>query len=157
MLSIRLGGSDNDVLVAFDLGTEQCRELPHPEPNNPFKTLSVLGGCLSVTILHYKGYEDCCIYSAHVWVMKIYGIEDSWTKVCKVSHLPLSRSVYVKPLAYSRCRDKILLYFDDGDGLVWYDLKMKRTQNVKVSGAPRFYVTTFVVGSLVPLNNSVTD
>ncbi|XP_027120326.1 F-box protein CPR1-like [Coffea arabica] len=67
-------------IAAFDLSTEQFFDLPMPEYEDynidRGITLGSLDGCLS-TVFHIK--FDPCI-QVHLWVMKDYGIKDSWTK-----------------------------------------------------------------------------
>ncbi|CAI9118810.1 OLC1v1020426C1 [Oldenlandia corymbosa var. corymbosa] len=66
------------VIAAFDLAKEEFEELPPPigvdEDKFVFNELAVLGGCLALFIDSYKGHID-------VWVMKEYGVRDSWTKI----------------------------------------------------------------------------
>ncbi|XP_058786770.1 F-box/kelch-repeat protein At3g23880-like [Vicia villosa] len=65
-------------IVSFDLGTDSYRKLlpPHHAEIRPdYLRLSVLRDCL------------CLISDHHIWVMKEYGIQDSWTKLFSVSYM----------------------------------------------------------------------
>ncbi|XP_071902557.1 F-box/kelch-repeat protein At3g23880-like [Coffea arabica] len=67
--------SDVSLILAFDLSCEELKLLPLPSsrPENClFSRIAVLDGCL--TMVATMGY---CI---DVWMMKGYGVEESWTK-----------------------------------------------------------------------------
>ncbi|CAL5184551.1 unnamed protein product [Lathyrus oleraceus] len=78
-------------ILSFDLGNDSCQKLlpPHHADISPdYLTLSVLRDSL------------CLISDHHIWVMKEYGIHDSWTKLCSVTYLQdpsmrLSKALYV--------------------------------------------------------------
>jgi F-box interacting protein len=68
-------------IVSFDLETETFRDIMLPNEflaseNEGSWQLSVLDECLSL-IVNYKNGET----SMHVWVMKEYGVSNSWTKI----------------------------------------------------------------------------
>ncbi|KAJ4832949.1 hypothetical protein Tsubulata_024095, partial [Turnera subulata] len=63
------------MLISFDLTDEQFREIPKPDAPGLERThyqLLVLGGCLSAAYYDNGGYA--------LWVMKEYGVGDSWVK-----------------------------------------------------------------------------
>lgn len=77
------------LIVAFDPVTEEYREVPMPGSNyGDFAMgVGVLGGSLCV-VFNYSVYgrpdwlnPDYVV----IWVMKEYGIKQSWTKLCTVA------------------------------------------------------------------------
>ncbi|CAK8564702.1 unnamed protein product [Lathyrus sativus] len=63
-------------IVSFDLGKESYQKLlPPPGHAEIGMSLSVLRDCL------------CVLFDNHIWVMKEYGIYDSWTKLLSVSYM----------------------------------------------------------------------
>ncbi|KAJ0017036.1 hypothetical protein Pint_09676 [Pistacia integerrima] len=143
-----------NLIVAFDLVDEEFRVLPQPDYGDNEKDfvldVGVLEGRLSV-ICNYNQVK------VDVWVMKEYGVKESWSKLFSIER---SRSIssfrFLKPLAYSKgCgdgdgRDKILLDVN-GEKLVWYDWKRKRLKTVRIKGAPDSFGTFLCVESLIPL------
>ncbi|KAM3358730.1 F-box/kelch-repeat protein isoform X1 [Capsicum galapagoense] len=61
-------------VMSIDLVDEKCRKVEHPcyGVENYFLTLGVLGSDLSVLCSHKR---------TDVWVMKEYGVKESWTKL----------------------------------------------------------------------------
>ncbi|PWA85330.1 F-box associated interaction domain-containing protein [Artemisia annua] len=106
-------------IVALDLGKKTYSEVLQPEYDEGRKrlTLGVFGEWLSVFCNYYeKRVVD-------VWVMKVYGVKDSWTKLLSIPHLSDRNSVplYMKihaPLCTSN-DGKLLLHL--GTKLVVYD------------------------------------
>ncbi|KAK8688712.1 hypothetical protein V6N13_087456 [Hibiscus sabdariffa] len=66
------------LLISFDLQTEQFQEVPKPDccgggSDRCFHHLMVLRGCLSAGAYHVNEELE-------IWVMKEYGIKESWIK-----------------------------------------------------------------------------
>lgn len=143
--------SEKVVIVAFDLESEKYRVVPHPDgvDNNTYMNVGVLGGCLSVIC-------SCFRVGLSIWVMKEYGVKESWVKLISIAPDVISYFAYVRPLAYSKDGNAILLERElpDGVKLIWYDLKKKTVKNAKFRGVPKSFEAMFFVGSLVPLNNN---
>ncbi|PWA98978.1 F-box associated interaction domain-containing protein [Artemisia annua] len=73
-------------IVSFDLATETFGEVSPPRLYGDkydrgilFTKLTTLGEWLCV-IVHYGGSR------AHLWVMKVYGVKDSWTKLVSIPY-----------------------------------------------------------------------
>ncbi|XP_058767133.1 F-box/kelch-repeat protein At3g23880-like [Vicia villosa] len=105
-------------IVSFDLVNESYRKiLPPRQQRKPrYLGLSVLRDWLCIT------------YDHDVWVMKEYGILDSWTKLFNVTHLlnPLSNSFRLTNLLYIFQDDQVLLVFEHFLGrvsLIVYNFK----------------------------------
>ncbi|XP_058213027.1 F-box protein CPR1-like isoform X4 [Rhododendron vialii] len=71
-------------IVCFDVMEEKLKEVPKPicEVNN-FVSLGALGGWLCVVDNRLESHSD-------VWVMKEYGVKESWTKLFVVPNVPLN-------------------------------------------------------------------
>ncbi|KAL3507359.1 hypothetical protein ACH5RR_032741 [Cinchona calisaya] len=88
-------------------------------------TFGVLGGCLSVLFDYERTHAD-------VWVMKEYGVRDSWSKVVSVPYLDdPEKSSYSIPVCLLR-NGEILLVF--GSGLVVYNPKSNAFRYPRING-----------------------
>nr|WRO64597.1 MYB transcription factor protein [Rosa persica] len=80
-----LGESDfwlGPVIFAFDLVKEECREMPTLDQNHNtiyFQHVDSCGGCLYG--FSYGSYSAACDDSDELWVMREYGVSNSWTKL----------------------------------------------------------------------------
>ncbi|OMO57908.1 hypothetical protein COLO4_35011 [Corchorus olitorius] len=133
-------------IVAFDLITERYREdVPLPLLKN-FAVME-LGGCLSIISERYDINPRRTWYD--IWVMKEYGLVESWTKVFSSK----CGGNMMSPVAYSKCGQKVLLWITDQNGhkckLVWYNLKGKRIEDIKNLDVPYFWEIDVCFGSLV--------
>jgi F-box interacting protein len=145
-----------NLILAFDLGVEEYRLVPHDfSDKDCHMTDGVLGGCLTI-------YRDYYYTRLDVWVMKDYGVKESWTKLFSIMQ-PVAYSIssfhYGRPVAYSKSGGEVLLeqcrQEDKNNRLVWYDLKNnKKVKNVKIRGAPVKFHTDICCGSLVPLGDN---
>ncbi|XP_023736405.1 F-box/kelch-repeat protein At3g23880 isoform X1 [Lactuca sativa] len=103
-------------IISLDLAKETYGEILQPvyDEGNKDLTLGALGESLCVL----------CDYSkirADVWVMKVYGVKDSWTKLVSIPYLTdPGRDQFSVPLCISN-DGKVLLQF--GAKLVLYDSK----------------------------------
>ncbi|XP_047965652.1 F-box protein CPR1-like [Salvia hispanica] len=145
------GGNPEMVIMAFDLGKEEHREIPLPEHSSGairgLESVEVLGGRLAAVVPGRK-----C--STEIWLMKEYGVKQSWMKLLQLDPPPRGD---LRPLAYSKSCREVLLN-DDGMCLSWFDLKKKTAAIARVSGFSAsfeakadepFFDTEVVVGSLV--------
>ncbi|XP_058722095.1 F-box/kelch-repeat protein At3g23880-like [Vicia villosa] len=110
-------------IVSFDLGNDSYQKLlppDHAEISPDYLSLSVLMDCL------------CLISDHHIWIMKEYGIQDSWTKLFSVSYMQHPSECYILCNALYIFEDDRLLLdthefpHEDEDGkkkLVVYDPK----------------------------------
>ncbi|KAK6269135.1 hypothetical protein QUC31_013295, partial [Theobroma cacao] len=117
--------SEENVIVALDLAAEKYREIPQPEYiDKRFQLdVGVLGGCLCAI----ANYDDVRV---DLWVMKEYGLKESWTRLFSVAREEVIGPLrYVKPLAYSRSGDQVLLEHNSMNHF-WYDLKERKANDV---------------------------
>lgn len=134
-------------IVTFDLDKEVFGSVEQPEYTEMgfYMQLQTLGECLSIT---------CNYYSDHVniWVMKEYGVKESWTMLVSIMQMGLVRPFqYMYPITYSKSGRELLL--DQGaDKLVWYDMEKKTMRFVKVRGEKALWQVDVCVESLIPLD-----
>ncbi|GJT69874.1 F-box associated domain containing protein [Tanacetum coccineum] len=137
--------SDWGDIASLDLGKESYGELLQPEYDEGCKilTLGVFGEWLCVLC----NYCEICVVD--VWVMKVYGVKDSWTRLLSIAHpndrfsIP-SYMQFHAPLCMSN-GGKLLLRF--GTKLVVYDCtdsSYSEIQNFHV-----FYDACIAVESLI--------
>ncbi|KAF2318755.1 hypothetical protein GH714_010479 [Hevea brasiliensis] len=150
----------DNVILAFDLGNEKFCELPKPHSNG-YEIY-----CLRVAELRGSLAISCsCMGTAvEVWVMKEYGITESWTKLFRIYYEQLGISdlstSYLKPLCYSKTGDEVLLDDQYGVYSVLYDLEQKSAKRVTIfrsppepeSEIPVKISANICVRSLVPVN-----
>ncbi|XP_026416313.1 F-box/kelch-repeat protein At3g23880-like [Papaver somniferum] len=122
---------DSKVLLSFDLGDETIREVPGPLFNNNSyrKYVDVLGGCLCITCIIPRDRGD-------VWVMKEYGVTESWSKVFTIPQRAINFA-HFRPMEYVRNREQILLSVrlkntNISNVLVCYNPKRKRAEILKI-------------------------
>ncbi|XP_059277901.1 F-box protein CPR1-like [Lycium ferocissimum] len=105
------------LIVAFDLGTEKWRLVPHP-PYTGTRfivklKLVVLGSSLCAYYRYLDSYEDLgyveVLDHVDIWVMKEYGVNDSWTMVASLEQPDKQIGRTVVPLAYSKNGEEILV------------------------------------------------
>ncbi|GMY33617.1 F-box protein CPR1 [Fagus crenata] len=138
-----------NLILAFDLAVEEYRLVPPPDfyDKNSSMDVRVLGGCLTIFCHRYRHRLD-------VWVMKEYGVKDSWMKLFSVTQPEtISSFDFVIPVAYSKSGGEVLLG-KDVKKLVWYDLNKKRVRNVRIQGAPDMFDLDICWGSLVSLGGN---
>ncbi|KAJ7967793.1 F-box protein [Quillaja saponaria] len=137
------------LIVAFDISVEKYRQMPLPNISDYF-------------LLKLREFEGClcllCIYGAHekidVWVMKQYGVKESWVKMYSLAETQLERGFdYIVPLAYSMNGEELFLGQDDKNFL-WYDLEKKTVINAQVFGVPEVFQSKICVDSLVKLDDN---
>ncbi|TYI67487.1 hypothetical protein E1A91_D08G021100v1, partial [Gossypium mustelinum] len=145
-------------LAGFDLRSKELSlvELPDfcldVEANVDVKAV---GGYLCLTATH----RDMDV-AGDVWIMKEYGVKESWVKLMSSTQLDfLPGSPFVVPLAFSKNGNKVLFHKKElggnweRDSLVWYDLGSKRVEKVGIEDLPLDYDVYLYVESLVPLND----
>lgn len=132
-------------IMAFGVESEKHYEVVLPTRGlirRSDLSLDMIEGCLSLVCSNRSGVV--------IWVMKEYGVKESWTKLLSISPPEIEPRDYVKPLVYSREGDKILLNCDD-KRLVWYDLRKRIVEDVSVDGIPFVFYAEACVESLISL------
>ncbi|KAF5952255.1 hypothetical protein HYC85_010199 [Camellia sinensis] len=138
-------------LIAFDLGAEEYRMVSLPECGAVDFCLkfAVLNGCLCVLHYYFKKGVD-------LWVMKEYGVKESWTKLIYIEQSNIGFAIDLEPLAYSMNGKKVLFQHDFRT-FCWYALEKKTIEMVGINGEPDHFRTTVCLGSLVPLDGGRPD
>ncbi|KAA8524834.1 hypothetical protein F0562_011257 [Nyssa sinensis] len=132
-------------IVAFDMGTEAFRELPLPDSvaNTDVLKLSITVLGTSLTVIQYEKIwqSDYC----WVWVMKQYGVVESWTKL-----LTIDMREGIRQVVGFRKNSEVLLSARVR-GLVSYDPKIQQTEYLGIHGSNRSFYADAYVESLVLL------
>ncbi|CAK8564445.1 unnamed protein product [Lathyrus sativus] len=134
-----------DLIVAFDLRFEVFREVKLPaNVDGKFDMdVAVLRGMLCmIENRGSRGFD--------VWVMREYGLVESWCKLFTVEQQPDVKLIKsLRPLGYSKNGDKVL-FEQDSKKLCWYNLVSTDLSWVRISGMPNNIEGTVCIGSLVP-------
>ncbi|KAL8107539.1 F-box protein CPR1-like [Apium graveolens] len=144
-----------DIIVSFDLGNEQFKEVSFPVIEGPFvnfnsKSVVSDGGSLCVLDNYPNSRID-------VWVMMTNsGAENSWSKALSMEKEgTLAYSRFVRPVSFCRNGLSVLLEVDSSK-LVWYDLERKTVKNLRICGMPNQFDSHVFTQSLIPLNKHNT-
>ncbi|GKB61945.1 F-box associated domain containing protein [Tanacetum coccineum] len=127
-------------IVSLDLVKEIYGEVLLPEYDKGFKrlTLGVLGEWLCVVCNCYKSRVG------DVWVMKVYGAKESWTKLACIPHPTNPRGIFLDPLCISK-DGKVLLRY--GPQLLVCD--SKDNSSSEIENFDKTYEACILVESLV--------
>ncbi|KAK9014497.1 hypothetical protein V6N11_005652 [Hibiscus sabdariffa] len=137
-----------NMIVGFDLGTEEFIQVPQPDCADKNYLLDV--GVLEGRLCAVCNYDQAKI---DVWVMKEYGVKESWTPLLSVQRTrAITTLAFLKPLAYSKDLDKVLMEINS-QKFVWYDLEKKKMRGVKIGGSPGTFGAEVYIGSLVQIDD----
>ncbi|GFP96457.1 F-box protein cpr30 [Phtheirospermum japonicum] len=125
-------------IVAINLVKEEHYEFPKPDfggVSHIVASVEVIGECLAAVVV--PGEMDpsggVWVISSDVWVMKEYGVKESWCKLFRFDHSVPGVCKNLRTLGYSKSGDEFLLN-DDGKRLVWYNLGKKSVRVARVEG-----------------------
>lgn len=127
--------SSSEVILVYDLVTDEFREDPLPEFHESGMDIGLLGTWLCLTVNH----EGVGVV---VWVMKEYGVKESWIKHFSISHTDLKYGS-LRPLGFSKRWLEVLLELD-GDRLVWYDIEKKKAEDILLHGLQMRYFEAII-------------
>ncbi|KAL3506829.1 hypothetical protein ACH5RR_032211 [Cinchona calisaya] len=105
---------------SFDLAEQKFKVLPQPKFNGHILHLGDLEGFLCVVCNHY----DSSPGGWTIWVMKEYGIRESWTKLIKIPIFV--RTPFVIPLCIRKDQELVMQISDRK--IVKYNPKKKEVQ-----------------------------
>ncbi|KAF5448710.1 hypothetical protein F2P56_029216 [Juglans regia] len=138
----------NDYICSFDFDSEEFQsilELPRPPLDNEecpeWLGLGVLTDCLCVSNIYGLGDGNPDI---EVWVMKEYGVTESWTKVLALENPmeSLSSPRGFKIIKYKENEE--IIYFID-DNIYSYDFKNENCIFLETTGIhSRFFALLYV-------------
>ncbi|MBA0675947.1 hypothetical protein Goari_017462 [Gossypium aridum] len=162
--SVHWVGIENDkdddarVIFGLDIGIEEFHQLPGPESdisykNFGYRSVGILGGSLCVFRDIY--HQDNIV----LWVMKEYGVRESWTEDFYVSRDECWQwcMYYTRAISYSRRGDRVLL--DDGGRPrqpAWLNLDKRTREAVDIPGAPKHFnaiIFVEILASVLPGNH----
>nr|TKR65663.1 hypothetical protein D5086_0000318970 [Populus alba] len=139
-----------DCVLGFDIRDDKFFELPQPDYENKGMNFQVDVGVLEGNLCVMCNYEHVCV---EVWVMKEYGVKESWCKMFSVHAIKwIGAFMFLRPLVYSKGGDMVLLEVN-GEKLLWYDWKTKHAKVVRVRGGPRSFGSEMYVESLIRIND----
>ncbi|CAK9133333.1 unnamed protein product [Ilex paraguariensis] len=130
-------------IVSFDISDEVFRAVPCAQLGvlEMTDSLLVLGGCLAAVKTSFP-------LQIEIWVMKVYGFQESWTKNLIVNLYELGRNVVgVKVLSY--LKDDELLLVVNNHSLLSYNPQTTRLRKLNIVGLPSWFEAIAYVGSLV--------
>lgn len=138
-------------VVSFDLGSEVFRELSLPDVIERERgrgtnlRVLVLGGCLCLIY----GYRNQPMYD--IWVMKEYGVKDSWVKMYSFLYdEPTRPPCFPHLMVYYNGGDKVISFEVHGRNVIWCDLEVGEPEIVKINRLPSYIIdVTVYVESLV--------
>ncbi|KAG8385826.1 hypothetical protein BUALT_Bualt03G0085600 [Buddleja alternifolia] len=144
------GGSPGDVhgarIMGFSVESEEHYEVKMPYGIQIWKV------DLSLDVIEGRLAMICATRSRVVmWVMKEYGVKESWMKLLTIAPPAIEKHDIMKPLVYSKEGDKVLLNCDDKK-LIWYDLKKRTVEDVTVDGQPFVFYAEPCIQSLISLD-----
>ncbi|KAI3971284.1 hypothetical protein MKW92_042234 [Papaver armeniacum] len=137
------------VIASFDIDDETFTELPKPKHfvEDEFRTTKVglLGGrlCLLVGKCFSEGG------GGDIWVMKNYGVVESWTLSFSICAQQVPIFQHFSSFRPVKCFKHAILFQQNDNILVLYDLNRKRARTIKVQGSRGKFSTEIYVGSLV--------
>ncbi|XP_021734116.1 F-box protein CPR30-like [Chenopodium quinoa] len=125
-------------IIGFELGSEKFYEVPLPSDPlvvryQPIE-LASLRGCLHLVRL------------TEIWIMKEYGVQESWTKLFRFSDANenglFDRKILgqrrIMPYAYSEDGREILVALDIRDNKILHlDLQSREFKKLEISGLPK--------------------
>lgn len=137
-------------VIAFDLASYEFHTLPVPnnilEPGRSGTMMSscliVLDGCLCLCV------SDRAKATQEVWMMKEYGVHESWCRLFIFENCELP----CRPLVLSKTNGAKVLMEQGSKRLFWYDYISGGIEGVEISGMPFAFNTTVCIGSLLLLD-----
>ncbi|AES92668.1 putative F-box associated interaction domain-containing protein [Medicago truncatula] len=119
------------VILSLDLGNESYQVIPHPEYglDEPlvYLNLSVSKDCLCV-VAHTNSFLD-------IWLMKVYGNKDSWTKLFTIPFEKLIGCPLPASLLYI-AEEGDLVFLDLFDNVYIYNYKNGNVKIPDIQGLP---------------------
>ncbi|KAM6601921.1 hypothetical protein CsatA_021530 [Cannabis sativa] len=148
----------SNLIGAFDIVSEEYYVVPQPDfvDCDFHMTLNVLGSCLCL-IANYTSDQSSYFWETKadridIWVMKEYGVKESWTKLYSmVQSDEISSFGYVYPVTYLKPRGTKILMDQDSKKFILYDLERNKAENVIIPGMPNQFDECVCLQSLVGL------
>ncbi|KAK9137553.1 hypothetical protein Sjap_008147 [Stephania japonica] len=147
-LAIPWNALDQSILISsFDIGNEKFREMPLPKFKDGIVLMNVVAVLAGLICIIHE-----CRFHLEVWVMKNYGVRESWMMFFSIGQPIFNPSIrYLIPL-YILKNGEILLN-KDGERLILYNPKDGRVRDICIRGFSNWHQMETYVGSLVTLNS----
>ncbi|XP_047339549.1 F-box protein CPR1-like [Impatiens glandulifera] len=146
-------------VIGFDLGTENCRVIKFPPAAAAYESspciitnLDLFEDILSLTCHYDSG-------AVHMWLLKEdSSMQKTWSRFISLPSPINPRTALmiesVKPIAYSECHKKVMLYIDYT--CVWYTLEQELVEPIMLRGLVNLWNIQPCIESLVSLDLDVT-
>ncbi|KAG5631155.1 hypothetical protein H5410_002872 [Solanum commersonii] len=129
---LAIGSKDKMIILYFDMGTEIFNTINMPDTcnsyNGPHYGLVVLRD--SITMLRYPNPNpeyDPAQDLMQIWIMKEYGLYDSWMKIYTIRPLLIESPLLI-------WKDYVMLCESREGSLISYDLKLDKIQEFNLQG-----------------------
>ncbi|KAF5195180.1 F-box family protein [Thalictrum thalictroides] len=141
-------------ILSFNLSSEEFRVFGTPtlicRPES--LQLMAMGGCLSIFDPFFDNHIE-------VWMMKEYGVEESWTKICFSTVCFTGLQIFM-PKAISVGKNSVIKLLVNSSALVSYNIETGSFTSVEVDGIeppegfPKFFGAFLFVESLITLKST---
>ncbi|PHT58522.1 hypothetical protein CQW23_00885 [Capsicum baccatum] len=135
--------------------------MPFPENlGKPSQlNLTELGECLCLRLGYVADARNKVLDHVDIWVMKDYGVKESWGKLFSVEQLEGHQQFsYLRPISFSVTGREVL---EMGHRkFLWYNIEEKALERAKISVGLDYFESFVSLGTLVPLyggGNERTD
>ncbi|KAL3624748.1 hypothetical protein CASFOL_031416 [Castilleja foliolosa] len=125
----------------------------------PERYLSVLDGCLVLSDYYYSDSRDYEREQYTLWVMKDYGVEDSWIKLfslededCFDCRIEVGHDL--RPVAYMKDKTQILLQHTLYCGFLIFDVKSNSIKRVEIHGLTGTLYAQFIPRTIFRLHDN---
>ncbi|CAN6696571.1 unnamed protein product [Malus baccata var. baccata] len=155
-------GGSKCFILAFDVGSDSFYRIMVPKNFRRSCTeqfsISGYGKSIALSKHHITNTKEPYL---EIWVMKEYGMEESWTKLATLCPPGPQRGVPYRPLCFRKSGDLVLVVIfcclddvdDDRYELVCLDLVSKQCTNLGIRGYLYYYAESYVE-SLVLLDKT---
>ncbi|KAM7520575.1 hypothetical protein LguiB_019537 [Lonicera macranthoides] len=138
-------------ILSFHLSSEVFEEIPYPDiysyPDDKSKSVGVLNNEYLALILYMDSHADKYF---DIWVMKEYGVKESWTKQFTLGPV----LGIISPLSVGKYNE-LLLRADNGQ-LVFCDIDTNKIRDLEVHTAPKtLQVVVMYIRSLVSMKRLI--
>ncbi|KAK4479488.1 hypothetical protein RD792_015002 [Penstemon davidsonii] len=145
--------TENLIVVAFDLKTEDSRTYPIPSLQLdglkcPILQLDELYGCLSLSLYSdFKRFE--------IWLMNDYGVKNSWTKLLTIEENSFIRGNARTPRTINYLNSKGLILLQISKTLCLYDPGNDAMEEFGIPGNLKLFSSQVFRPSLVRIKKGV--
>lgn len=121
-------------ILSFNIAHEtfQVTDIPINNENYDFEIeLAVVDDCLGLNVYRYWDPDMCF----DIWVMREYGVKESWTKLFTVGSGPTPFLAWDRLLGIAE-NGKFIIEHEDGQQLVWYDNNGHEVKSLIIDAGP---------------------